>query len=137
MAADDPEAETKTRLIALDLVRGIAVMGILLLNIVSFAMPEAAYMNPRAYGGWHGADLVAYLVNFVLFDGKMRGLFSFLFGASLLLVTERAEASGRNAAAVHYARMGWLLAFGLAHLWLVWAGDILVLYALVGMLAFA
>lgn len=111
-------------------------MGILLLNIVSFAMPDAAYMNPRAYGGWHGADLAVWLVNFVLFDGKMRGLFSLLFGASLLLVADRAEASGRSAARVHYARMLWLLAFGLAHLWLVWSGDILTLYALVGMLAF-
>lgn len=125
------------RLQSLDTVRGVAVMGILLLNIVSTAMPEAAYTNPRAYGGWHGADLVAYLVNFVLFDGKMRGLFSFLFGASMLLVIERAEESGRNAASVHFRRMLWLLVFGLAHLWLLWHGDILTHYALVGMIAFA
>ncbi|MET0307969.1 MAG: DUF418 domain-containing protein [Sphingomonas sp.] len=125
------------RLQSLDIVRGVAVLGILLLNIVSFGMPEAAYFNPRAYGGSHGADLFAYLVNFILFDGKMRGLFSFLFGASMLLVIERAEAGGRDAALVHFARMGWLLLFGLAHLWLVWRGDILAHYALVGMLAFA
>jgi uncharacterized protein len=125
------------RLQSLDVVRGVAVMGILLLNIVSFAMPEAAYMNPRAYGGWHGADLGVYLVNFVLFDGKMRGLFSFLFGASMLLVIERAEASGRNPARAHYRRMIWLLEFGLAHLWLIWQGDILAHYALIGMVAFA
>jgi len=125
------------RVQSLDIVRGVAVLGILLLNIVSFGMPEAAYYNPRAYGGAQGADLAAYLVNFVLFDGKMRGLFSFLFGASMLLVIERAEAGGRSPAAVHFARMGWLFAFGLAHLWLVWRGDILAHYALVGMLAFA
>lgn len=125
------------RLQSLDIVRGVAVLGILLLNIVNFGMPEAAYFNPRAYGGAQGADLIAYLVNFVLFDGKMRGLFSFLFGASMLLVIERAEAGGRSGAAVHFARMGWLLVFGLAHLWLVWRGDILAHYALVGMLAFA
>jgi uncharacterized protein len=124
------------RLPSLDIVRGVAVLGILLLNIVSFGMPEAAYYNPRAYGGAHGADLAVYLVNFVLFDGKLRGLFSFLFGASMLLVIERAEASDRSAAMVHFARMGWLLVFGLAHLWLVWRGDILAHYALVGMLAF-
>jgi uncharacterized protein len=122
---------------SLDVVRGVAVMGILLLNIVGFALPESAYFNPRAYGGAQGADLAAYLVNFVLFDGKMRGLFSFLFGASMLLVIERAEAEGRNPAVVHYARMFWLLAFGLAHLWLLWWGDILSHYALVGMIAFA
>ncbi|WP_404333951.1 DUF418 domain-containing protein [Sphingomonas sp. MMS12-HWE2-04] len=124
------------RLPALDLVRGVAVLGILLLNIVSFAMPQAAYDNPRAYGGWHGADLIAWAVNFILFDGRMRGLFSFLFGASMLLVVERAEAGGGNGAIVHYRRMVWLLAFGLAHLWLVWEGDILAHYALVGMLAY-
>ncbi|WP_066797712.1 DUF418 domain-containing protein [Sphingomonas soli] len=124
------------RFIALDTVRGVAVMGILLLNIIGFSMPEAAYINPRAYGGATGADLWVYLVNFVLFDGKMRGLFSFLFGASLVLVTERAEAKGENPARVHYSRMLWLLVFGLAHLWLVWWGDILAHYALVGAIAF-
>ncbi|ATY34109.1 DUF418 domain-containing protein [Sphingomonas psychrotolerans] len=137
-AAPPPhDARGPGRLPALDVVRGVAVLGILLLNIVSFGLPEAAYLNPRAYGGWHGADLAAWLVNFVLFDGKMRGLFSFLFGASMLLVIERAEASGENAAKVHYRRMLWLLAFGLAHLWLIWHGDILTHYALVGMAAFA
>lgn len=117
--------------------RGVAVLGILLLNIVGFAMPQAAYSNPRAFGGWHGADLAVYLINFVLFDGKMRGLFSMLFGASLLLIADRAEASGRNPARVHFARVAWLLLFGLAHLWLVWSGDILSHYALVGMVAYA
>lgn len=125
------------RLQSLDTLRGVAVMGILLLNIIAFAMPEAAYFNPRAYGGSHGADLAVYLANFVLFDGKMRGLFSFLFGASMLLVIERAQASGRNPARVHFSRMLWLLAFGLAHLWLIWNGDILAQYALVGMIAYA
>ncbi|RYE03906.1 MAG: DUF418 domain-containing protein [Sphingomonadales bacterium] len=133
MASASPQAE---RYLSLDTVRGVAVMSILLLNIIAFSMPETAYVNPRAFGGWQGADLVAYLVNFVLFDGKMRGLFSFLFGASLLLMIERAEAKGESPAQVHYWRMVWLLAFGLAHLWLVWWGDILAHYALVGMVAF-
>lgn len=129
-------APALARLQSLDMIRGVAVMGILLLNIVGFAMPEAAYMNPRAYGGASGADLWVYLVNFVLFDGKMRGLFSLLFGASLLLVIERATAKGESPARIHYARMLWLLAFGLAHLWLIWWGDILTHYALIGMIAF-
>ncbi len=130
------EAPPPARLPSLDIVRGVAVMGILLLNIVSFGMPDAAYFNPRGYGGSEGADLAAYLVNFILFDGRMRGLFSFLFGASMLLVIERAEAKGENPASVHYRRMAWLLVFGLAHLWLVWDGDILAHYALVGMFAY-
>jgi uncharacterized protein len=125
------------RLASLDLVRGVAVLGILLLNILAFAMPDAAYVNPRAYGGWHGADLATWAVNFILFDGRMRGLFSFLFGASMLLVIERAGASGRSPAEVHYRRMAWLLVFGLAHLFLIWHGDILAHYALIGMIAYA
>lgn len=124
------------RIATLDVIRGIAVMGILIMNIASFGMPETAYLNPRAYGGDTGVDLATYLFNFVLFDGKMRGLFSFLFGASTLLVIERAEARGASAARVHYARMAWLLVFGLLHLYLLWWGDILNHYALVGMILF-
>lgn len=126
----------RERIVTLDVIRGVAVMGILVMNIVSFGMPETAYLNPRAYGGDTGADLVVYLVNFVLFDGKMRGLFSFLFGASALLVIERAEARGTSAARIHYARMGWLFVFGVLHLYLIWAGDILNHYALIGMVLF-
>jgi uncharacterized protein len=124
------------RILTLDIVRGIAVMGILGMNIVGFAMPEAAYLNPAAYGTNGPADLASWAFSFVLIDGKMRGLFSFLFGASLLLVVERAEASGRNPAAVHYSRMIWLLVFGLIHFYLIWSGDILSLYAPVGMAAY-
>lgn len=136
-AADHDRVPIGGRITAIDAIRGVALLGILLLNIIGFALPDAAYLNPRAYGGWHGADLATYLINFVLFDGKMRGLFSFLFGASTLLVIERSIAAGRDPAAVHFARMGWLLVFGLAHLWLIWRGDILAHYALVGMIAFA
>ena len=88
-------------------------MGILAMNIVAFAMPFQAYMNPTAYGLESDADLASWVFSFILVDGKMRGLFSFLFGASILLVIERAEADGRMPAAVHYARMLWLLVFGL------------------------
>jgi uncharacterized protein len=125
------------RVATLDVIRGVAVMGILLMNIVAFAMPEVAYMNPASFGSRGAADYGVWAVNFVLVDGKMRGLFSFLFGASMLLVIERAEAKGENPLRVHYARMCWLLLFGLAHLYLIWWGDILHHYALVGALAYA
>ena len=124
------------RILTLDTVRGVAVMGILLLNIIAFSMPPAAYMNPLAYGGAEGLDLAVWLGNFVLFDGKMRGLFSFLFGASTLLVIDGAAAMGESAAKVHYARMVWLLVFGLLHCWLIWWGDILNHYAIIGMALF-
>lgn len=124
------------RIQSLDVIRGFAVMGILLLNIVAFAMPPAAYVNPRAFGGADGADLATFLVNFLFFEGKMRALFSILFGASLLLVVDRAQRRGASGARTHYRRMFWLLLFGLAHFFLLWDGDILTLYALLGMVAY-
>ncbi|MEP9403235.1 DUF418 domain-containing protein [Sphingomonas sp. VNH70] len=131
-----PDPAPAPRIAAIDAVRGVAVMGILFLNIVSFGMPDAAYLSPRAYG-WAGpADRFAYYLSFVLFDGKMRGLFSFLFGASLLLIVDRAEAAGANPAAIHYRRMAWLALFGLAHAVLLWLGDILLHYAIIGSLAY-
>ena len=129
--------EAGPRLVTLDIVRGFAVMGILAMNIVAFAMPSAAYMNPAAYGTEGPADVASWVFSFIFIDGRMRGLFSFLFGASMLLVIERAEASGESPARVHYMRMLWLLVFGLIHFFFIWWGDILSLYAPVGMIAFA
>lgn len=124
------------RIVTLDIVRGVAVMGILAMNIVGFALPFPAYMNPLALGPASAADLASWVFSFILVDGKMRGLFSFLFGASMLLVIEQAAAKGEPEERIHYRRMFWLLAFGLLHLYLVWFGDILVGYALTGMIAF-
>ncbi len=127
---------TADRIVTLDVVRGVAVMGILAMNIVAFAMPFQAYMNPAAFGSESAADYASWAFNFVLIDGKMRGLFSFLFGASMLLVIERAAASGRSGAAIHYRRMAWLLVFGLIHFYFIWFGDILAGYAMIGMIAY-
>ncbi|ALJ11550.1 DUF418 domain-containing protein [Sphingopyxis macrogoltabida] len=124
------------RLVTLDALRGFAVMGILAMNIVAFAMPEMAYVSPKAYGGETPADIAAWLFGFILVDGKMRGLFSILFGASMLLIVDRAEAAGQDAGAVHYRRMVWLAIFGLCHYFFLWWGDILFLYAAVGCVAF-
>jgi uncharacterized protein len=116
--------------------RGFAVMGILAMNIISFAMPEWAYITPAAYGGDSLADQIAWFFAFIFIDGKTRGLFSLLFGASMMLVIDRAVTKGESAARVHYSRMAWLAAFGLAHYFFIWLGDILFLYAIVGMVAF-
>ena len=124
------------RILTLDIVRGVAVMGILVMNIAAFAMPFPAYANPAAYGGDSGLDLASWAFNFLIFDGKMRGLFSILFGASTLLVIERATASGRGGGKAHYARMLVLLGFGLIHFYFIWFGDVLALYALSGMLLY-
>src|SRR5688572_9151875 len=126
--------EPPPRIATLDIVRGVAVMGILAMNIVGFGMPPEAYLNPLAYGVDSDADLASWAFSFVLIDGKMRGLFSFLFGASLLLVIEKAEAKGESPARVHFARMLWLLLFGYLHFYFIWYGDILTGYATIGLL---
>nr|MBA2466394.1 DUF418 domain-containing protein [Sphingomonas sp.] len=123
------------RLVTLDIVRGVAVMGILAMNIVAFAMIPAAYINPLAYGLEGAADLASWAISFVLVDGKMRGLFSFLFGASMLLVIQLAQKAGDSPRRVTFRRLWWLLVFGLLHYFLIWYGDILIGYALIGMLA--
>jgi len=127
---------TTDRILTLDIVRGVAVMGILTMNIAAFALPFPAYANPAAYGGDSGLDLASWAFNYLIFDGKMRGLFSILFGASTLLVIERATAAGRGGAKAHYARMIVLLGFGLVHFYFIWFGDILALYALAGMVLY-
>ena len=123
------------RILTLDIVRGVAVMGILAMNIVAFAMIPQAYLNPLAYGVESAADLASWAFSFVFIDGKMRGLFSFLFGASMLLVIQLAEKSGDSPKRVTFARQLWLLLFGMIHYYFIWYGDILIGYALIGMLA--
>jgi uncharacterized protein len=124
------------RLITLDALRGFAVMGILAMNVVAFAMPDLAYITPLASTPQAPGDTWSWLASFVLVDGKMRGLFSLLFGASMLLIIERAAAKGEDPARVHYRRMIWLGLFGLIHFFFIWFGDILFLYAVVGCFAF-
>jgi uncharacterized protein len=136
MTAQAAAPTAPDRHVTLDALRGFAVMGILAMNIVAFAMPDMAYMSPAIYGGDTGADLFSWFASFILIDGKMRGLFSLLFGASMMLIVDRATAKGENAARVHYSRMAWLAIFGLAHFYLIWFGDILFVYAVIGCIAF-
>lgn len=124
------------RITTIDAVRGFAVCGILLMNIVAMAMPTYAYVDPHHYGGASGADLAAWAATYALADGKMRALFTLLFGASMHLVAERAEGGQPGPAETHYRRMAWLLALGMIHAWGIWYGDILVDYAVAGAIAF-
>src|SRR4051812_15573544 len=102
-----------SRIINLDVIRGFAVCGILVMNIVAMGEPSYAYVDPHYYGGAQGADLAAWAIAYVLADGKMRALFTMLFGASLLLITDAAEDRTPGPARVHYARMFWLFVFGM------------------------
>lgn len=123
------------RIAAMDVLRGCAVMGILWMNITAFALPQTAYFNPRAAGPLSAGDMLFWLVSFLFFDGKMRALFSMLFGASMLLLIDREEMSGRDGRRAQIIRLAWLFVFGLAHYMLLWSGDILMTYALVGLAA--
>lgn len=134
-----PVAESQ-RGLALDAVRGLAVLGILVMNVVEFAWPFEAYENPGHAGGSTGADLVAWCVQVALFDGRMRALFSMLFGAGLVLLSERMEQTGRagEAADLLLRRCLWLVPFGIVHRFgLQWSGDILYQYGLIGLVAIA
>jgi uncharacterized protein len=124
------------RIVTLDVIRGVAVMGILSVNITAFSMIEAAYLNPAALGWPDPASLCVWIANMLLVDGKFRTLFSALFGASMLLVIARAEAKGGSGWSAHWRRMAVLLAIGAAHAILLWRGDILTLYAMGGFLAY-
>lgn len=133
----DPSAkpvESGGRIASLDVLRGFALLGILVMNIQIFSMPEAAYQNPTAFGDLTGINLGVWTFAHVFFSQKFLSLFSMLFGAGVCLFADRIEARGGRPAKWHYRRMGWLLAFGLAHAYLLWAGDILVIYAICGFL---
>jgi uncharacterized protein len=107
-----PAAPTAQRIEALDFVRGIALFGILLMNITGFGLPDA-YTNPNNSGGATGANLTAWIITQIGFEGTQRALFSMLFGASVILFTSRLEASGRpDAAVISYRRILWLAAYG-------------------------
>jgi uncharacterized protein len=124
------------RIDSLDVLRGVAVLGILTMNIGSFAMPSAAYQNPTVWGSLDGLNGVAWTATHLLGDLKFMAIFSMLFGAGLVLMSERREARGEGVWGLHLRRMFWLLVFGLAHAHLIWYGDILVWYAVAGTLVF-
>lgn len=117
--------QTRTRVPSIDVLRGVCLLGILVMNIQSFSMPHVAYLNPTTFGSLEGLEGVAWGVGRLLFDFKFITLFSTLFGASLVLGGD--STSPRR-------RLGWLLAFGLVHAYLIWYGDILFTYAVVGLL---
>jgi uncharacterized protein len=130
------EPASLQRLTCLDVLRGVAVMGILVMNINNWGFGRPGYWNAAAIGGAEGLDLAVWWIDTVLAADKMRGLFSIMFGASTLLVIQRAMAKSESPAKVHYARMITLLVLGYLHYALVWRSDILVLYACCGLLLF-
>ena len=124
------------RLVLLDFIRGVAVLGILVMNIQSFTMPFARYANPLIGFNLEGVDYAVWWLSFVFFEQKFITLFSLLFGVGLSLFAQRLELAGVWQPHRHYKRMFWLFIIGLCHAYLIWYGDILTMYAIVGFVVY-
>ena len=134
LAGPVPRAE---RIASLDVLRGVALLGILLLNIAGFSMPQPAYGAPTLGGGpLVGSNYAVWLLQRTVGDQRFMSLFAMLFGAGIALSTGRYDARGADAARLHRRRMFGLFGIGLLHAYLLWWGDVLVAYALVGLAAF-
>ncbi|NNM15402.1 MAG: DUF418 domain-containing protein, partial [Bacteroidia bacterium] len=129
--------DKKHRIVSLDILRGFAILGILIMNIQSFSMPDAAYLNPMAYGDLNGINKWVWLLSHVFADQKFMTVFSILFGAGIILFSENAERKRGKSAALHYKRNFLLLIIGLIHAHIIWYGDILVIYALCSFIVYA
>src|SRR5262249_41047630 len=121
------------RIPELDLIRGVTILGILLVNVRFFMSPSAGWdlQIPRT---WWGDHAVMALLTFLV-DGKMMSQLAVLFGVGLAIQADRARAAGRPFTGYYLRRQFLLLLIGLAHGFLLWYGDILSSYALVAMLA--
>jgi uncharacterized protein len=130
------------RISSIDTLRGVSLMGILIMNICDFAYGFGDYAYPLStvhpvFNGphWH-ANTTLWFLRWILAEGKMRALFSMLFGAGVILLTGRAEARGAGVrtADIYTRRNMWLLLFGMLHCYFIWNGDILYFYASAGLI---
>jgi uncharacterized protein len=123
-----PRAE---RFSCLDALRGFAILGILMVNVQSFAMVWVAADAPLAHMDFTGAgNRFVWAMTQTLFAWKFHTLFAAMFGAGIVLMLGEGEASHAR----HFRRMSWLLLIGMVHAYIFWFGDILVPFALAGML---
>lgn len=133
-AAGDTPASTG-RVASLDFIRGIAVLGILASNIVTYARPNEARRMVALVHDVTWDEWIPWLVNYILIDGKFRSMFAALFGAGLVVFIERARARGAPARWLQARRLFWLALFGWLHFVFLFEGDILLQYALIGFIA--
>jgi uncharacterized protein len=124
------------RLAALDLLRGVAIFGILMVNMAFFALPFMLAVYPDDKPEWTKREWVAYLIVKIFFEYKFVSLFSLLFGAGLIVQMTRAQAGSARFAPRYFRRIALLAVFGLLHGLLLWYGDILFIYALIGTILF-
>jgi uncharacterized protein len=124
------------RLVVLDVLRGFALLGIIVMNLPGYSAPWSAWMlDPRLFPG--RIDRAAEFGMTLLVEGKANSIFSFLFGLGLTIQMQRAGGRGRSLTPVYLRRLAGLLVLGVAHGLLVWDGDVLQVYAVIGLLLFA
>lgn len=131
--------ETQERVTALDIMRGFVLCGILLMNINGFGLANA-YGDPTISGGSTGWNLYTWIATNMFFEGTMRGLFSLLFGVGMFILLDRMDKrhAGIKGADIYFRRLTWLLLFGVLHAYLlIWSGEILFNYALMGFLVYS
>ncbi len=127
-STDSGPVREPARITSLDLIRGVAVLGILLMNAVYFKLGGAPYFNLSAGGSETRLDWAVGIFGEVFIDQKFMGLFALLFGAGMILFIDRASRGGRRAVALNLWRNALLLVIGVLH-FLVWDGDVLMVYA--------
>jgi uncharacterized protein len=130
---------SEDRIKTVDMVRGFALLGILLMNIPGFGI-DWSELSKIISGPHAGKDYYTTAIIFTFFDGTMRGLFSMLFGAGMVLfmMNKKALPGEAPVAEYYYRRLLWLVLFGLFNAFiLLWTGDILFFYGLCGMILFA
>ena len=128
--------KSNNRIHSIDLLRGFAILGILIMNITNFSQVNIAYMNPTIGAGLEGYNQYFHAFNYIFADTRFMSIFSILFGAGVVLFTRNAETKGKRAGVLHFKRMFWLLLFGFVHAYFIWSGDILVAYAICGCFIF-
>lgn len=124
---------SKERYIILDALRGFALLGICLANFPEFSLytflsPEAASSMSTA-----GIDHLVRYLQYIFIDGKFYTLFSLLFGIGFSIIISNAARRGADGFRIFYRRMTVLLLIGFIHLMFIWSGDILMLYAFLGL----
>ncbi|TDF38511.1 DUF418 domain-containing protein [Alteromonadaceae bacterium M269] len=124
------------RYLTLDLLRGVAVLGLPTMNMLSFAMPVAAYLNPTVYGNHDFLNHFLFAFFNLFADQKFMGLFTLLFGAGIVLLAEKRAEKDQKVGWGHYSRMFWLLVIGWLHSFFIWENDVLTLYAMIGALVY-
>jgi len=106
------------------------------MTVQCFAMPGIAITNPTVFESLRGVHLNVYLVSHIFTDQKFMAIFSMLFGASIIMLSNRARKEQIRSRDLQFKRLFWLLVFGLFHAYLIWYGDMLVAYAICGFFLF-